>query len=273
MTTQNQLIDRTALLMHRARYEEGRGDFLHDEAIIDVHDRLSLVTKSFTDVAIVTSFPKPWQAAFPSAHIISDNDMLDLKEGSFDLVIHGMCLHWANDPVGQLIQCRRALQPDGLFIGVLLGGETLAELRASLAEAEIKVRGGLSPRVLPMAEIRDVGALLQRAGFALPVADSAVLKTEYANLFALMSDLRAMGETNALADRERGFTKRSVFLEAAELYSRTYGNQGGSIPARFEQIFLTGWAPDDSQPKALRPGSATMRLADALGVAETPLED
>ena len=273
MTNQTVLIDRPALLRNRRRHVPGRGDFLHDEAIIDVQDRLNLVTKSFKDVAIVTSFPDPWTIAFPDATIVVDDDVLDLAEQTYDLVIHGMCLHWANDPVGQLIQCRRALRPDGLFIGVLLGGETLAELRSVLAEAEIKVRSGLSPRVLPMAEIRDVGALLQRAGFALPVADSAVLKTRYDNVFKLMADLRAMGETNALSDRDRRFTPRQVFLQAADIYQSTFGDEHGSIPASFEQIFLTGWAPDDSQPKALRPGSATMRLADAIGATETNLND
>lgn len=273
MTNQTQLIDRHALLAHRGRHIAGRGDFLHDEAIIDVQDRLSMVTKSFTDVAIVTSFPDPWARAFPDARLVADDDVLDLAEQSFDLVIHGMCLHWANDPVGQLIQCRRALRPDGLFIAVLLGGETLSELRASLAEAEIKVRGGLSPRVLPMPEIRDVGGLLQRAAFALPVADSAVIKTEYANLFSLMADLRAMGETNALTERSTHFTPRAVFVEAAQIYAETFGTESGAIPARFEQIFLTGWAPDESQPKPLKPGSASMRLADALGVPEKPLKD
>ena len=186
-------------------------------------------------------------------------------------MIHALCLHWANDPVGQLVQCRRALRPDGLFLGVLFGGQTLAELRACLAESEVSVTGGLSPRVLPMAEIRDLGGLLQRAGFALPVADSATRTVTYADAGRLMTDLRAMGEANALEGRLRRPTRRGVFAQAAMRYAAGFPAPEGRIRATFEMIFLTGWAPDDSQPKPLRPGSAARRLADALGSAEQPL--
>jgi hypothetical protein len=173
--------------------------------------------------------------------------------------------------VGQLVQCRRALQPDGLFMGLMFGGQTLHELRACLAEAEAEVTGGLSPRVLPMGEIRDLGALLQRAGFALPVADSFTKTVLYRDAFHLMADLRAMGEGNALMARLRRPTRRAVLARAAALYQDRFAGADGRIPATFEIIALTGWAPHDSQQKPLRPGSATARLAEALHAAERPL--
>lgn len=232
-----------------------------------------MVNRTFTDMAIVTPFPKVWQRAFPTARCIPDDAVLDLEEGSLDLVIHGLCLHWADDPVGQLIQCRRALRPDGLCLVLTLGGQTLHELRAALGQAETELTGGLSPRVAPMGEIRDLGALLQRAGFALPVAESAPLTASYATPLHLMHELRAMGEGNALAARLRRPTRRAVLLRAAEIYRREFALEDGRVPATFEILTLTGWAPDASQPQPLRPGSATQRLADALGTSETPLND
>jgi hypothetical protein len=184
-----------------------------------------------------------------------------------------MALHWANDPVGQIVQARRALMPDGLFLGACLGGRTLWELRAALTEAEVRLTGGLSPRVAPMGEIRDLGALIQRAGLALPVADSLSLTVEYRDAFHLMKDLRAMGEGNALAARRRTVASRALFSEAARIYAEGFTLPNGRIPATFEFVFLTGWAPADSQPKPLRPGSAAARLADALGVDERPAGD
>jgi SAM-dependent methyltransferase len=221
----------------------------------------------------VTGFPQVWSEFFPDARIVADDDVLTLEPGVHDLVIHGLALHWASDPVGQLIQCRRALRPDGLCLVVMFGGLTLNLLRATLAEAESKVTGGLSPRVLPMAEIRDLGGLLQRAGFALPVADSLPLTVTYPDPLALMRDLRAMGEGNALSGRIRHLTRRSVLLESARLYAEHHADSSGRVPAVFEMIFLSGWAPDDSQPKPLRPGSAKARLADALGSIESKLQD
>lgn len=182
-----------------------------------------------------------------------------------------MALHWANDPLGQLVQCRRALQPDGLMIAVLPGGRSLHELRAALAEAEARVTGGLSPRVLPMGEIRDLGGLMQRAGFALPVADSLAQTIEYQDFRALLSDLRASGETNALAGRLRRFTGRGVLAAAGAVYAENFATTAGRLPATAELVFLTGWAPHESQQQPLRPGSAKARLADALGVPEAPL--
>ncbi|KMK65445.1 class I SAM-dependent methyltransferase [Puniceibacterium sp. IMCC21224] len=272
MTSPTKLTDLSALTLHRAR---ARRDalFLHDTVRDEAQDRLAMVNKSFTAPAIVTAFPEIWRAAFPDATIVADTEVLDLEPGAHDLVIHALALHWADDPVGQLIQCRRALRPDGLSLTLAFGGQTLHQLRAALGQAEITVTGGLSPRVAPMGEIRDLGALLQRAGFALPVADSVPLNVSYADLWNLMHDLRAMGETNALAARLRHPTRRAVLNEAAKIYDREYSDTQGRITATFEIIVLTGWAPDASQPQALRPGSASARLAEALGTQETPLKD
>ncbi|SMC56142.1 SAM-dependent methyltransferase [Primorskyibacter flagellatus] len=267
------LTDLAALARNRARATRAPALFLHQSARDEVEDRLSMVNRQFTNPAIVTPFPEIWQDVLPGVKIVADTDVLALDEGAHDLVIHALALHWANDPVGQLIQCRHALRPDGLHLSVAFGGQTLHQLRSALAQAESTVTGGLSPRVAPMAEIRDLGALLQRAGFALPVADSLPLTVSYATPLHLMQDLRAMGEGNALNGRLRGFTRRDVIAEAARIYVETWGAPDGRIPATFEMIFLTGWAAHDSQPKPLRPGSAAHRLADALGTDETPLKD
>lgn len=245
--------------------------FLQQAARDELQDRVKMVNKPFHSAAVVTGFPQIW--AGQDAMFIPDDDLLELRQGAHDLVMHSLGLHWANDPVGQLIQCRRALQPDGLMLVASLGGQTLHELRACLAEAEIALTGGLSPRVAPMAELRDLGALLQRAGLALPVADSVPLTVQYRDMWHLMRDLRAMGEGNALSARLRRPTGRALFNRAADVYAATYPGDTGGITATFELIVLTGWAPDASQPQPLRPGSATARLADALGTDETPLSD
>lgn len=262
------LTDRTALSRHRAR---ATAFFLQEEAITEVQERLIEVNRAFTAPAVVTGFPALWAKTLPDALIVSDEDMLALTPDTHDLVIHALSLHWANDPVGQLVQCRRALQPDGLFLGLMFGGQTLHELRACMAQAEAEVTGGLSPRVLPMGEIRDLGGLLQRAGFALPVADSFVRRVIYRDAMHLMQDLRAMGEGNALAARLRHPTRRTVMTRAATLYHEAHGHPDGTVPATFEMICLTGWAPSESQQKPLRPGSAAQRLADALGTTQLPL--
>jgi SAM-dependent methyltransferase len=272
MTDTPPLVDRSALRAHRRRALPD-DLFLHAIAVDEVQDRLAMVNRTFTAVAIVTPFADFWRKACPGATVIADEDMLDLAPDRFDLVVHAMGLHWANDPVGQLIQCRRALRPDGLCLAVLLGGRTLSELRAVLSQAESRIMGGLSPRIAPMAEIRELGALLQRAGLALPVADSVTTTAHYRDLTHLMHDLRAMGETNALIGRLRRMSRRDVFAAAAALYRQHFGQPDGRIIASYEMIFLTGWAPADSQPKPLRPGSAQARLADALRTAETPLPD
>ena len=267
------LTDRSALIRNRRRALRAPVWFLHETAADEIKDRLSLVKKSFTSPAVVSGFPEFWQNRFPGALCVNDDDTLALAPQAHDLVIHALCLHWANDPVGQLIQVRRALRPDGLMLTVLFGGETLHELRIALAQAESDLLGGLSPRVAPMAEIRDLGGLLQRAGFALPVADTLPLKTSYGLPRHLMRELRAMGESNAMTNRPRCVTRRALFDRASEIYAQEFGDADGRIPATFEMIFLTGWSPDESQPRPLRPGSASARLADVLGAKETPLKD
>jgi SAM-dependent methyltransferase len=207
-------------------------------------------------------------AAAPESEVIVADGASFLGEERFDLVVSGGVLHHDNDPVGALVQIGRALKPDGLFVGALAGGRTLHELRASLAEAEIAIEGGVSPRVAPMADIRDLGGLLQRAGFAMPVADCERLTIDYPDAFALMRDLRAMGEANALCARRRSFTRRETLFTAQRLYARHFGRSDGRVEATVEIVFLTGWARGPDQPTPKRPGSATARLADALGVEE-----
>lgn len=257
------LSDRPALARNRAR---ATALFLQEMARDEVQERLTEVNRTFTKPVVVTGFPQLW----PDFPCVEDAETLALEPRAHDLVIHALALHWANDPVGQLVQCRLAMQPDGWFIGLTFGGQTLQELRACLAEAEAEVTGGLSPRVLPMGEIRDLGALMQRAGFGLPVADAFTTTVRYRDAWALMRDLRAMGEGNALAARLRHPTRRAVLERAAEKYQALQGPDG-RIPATFEIIVLTGWAPHESQQKPLRPGSAQARLADVLKSAELKL--
>ncbi len=270
MTAHPTMTDLTALDRYRARATVA-GMFLHEAAADDLQDRLGMVNKSFRQGVVVSGFPDFWAARFPELEMLAADETLALEPASQDLVIHAMALHWANDPVGQLIQCRRALRPDGLMLSVGFGGQTLTELRACLGQAEAEVRGGMSPRVAPMADLRDMGALLQRAGFALPVADSVTIPVEYSDAWHLMRDLRAMGETNALETRLRRPTARSVLTHAAELYQSHFAKDTGRITATFELVFLAGWAPDASQQKPLRPGSARQSLAEALSTDETKL--
>ncbi len=267
MTAPPRLTDRAALERARARSRR-EALFLHEAAAAELQERLAVVNRVFTAPALVTGMPQVWAEALPGARIVPDTPALDLEEQAHDLVVHALALHWADDPVGQIIQCRRALRPDGLFLAVLFGGRTLHELRAVLAEAEVRLKGGLSPRVAPMAEIRDLGALLQRAGLALPVADAVPYPATYPDAWALMRDLRAMGEGNSLAARHRRPLPRALFAEAARLYAERFPAPGGRIRASYEMVWLAGWAPADNQPKPLRPGSAAARLADALGTTE-----
>ena len=199
-----------------------------------------------------------------------DEEWLPFRGSSLDLVVSGLALQFVNDLPGVLIQIRRALKPDGLMLTALLGGRTLHELRETLTEAEIELEGGASPRVAPFADVRDLGGLLQRADFALPVADADTLTVSYETPFALMHDLRRMGAANALTERRRTPLRRATLLRAVEIYAQRYGAKNGRVQATFEIITLTGWAPHDSQQKALAPGSARARLADALGTAERP---
>ena len=266
------LTDRDALRRNRARADRS-ALFLHALARDEAEDRLGMVNRRFTAPAVVTPFPELWRESTPDACIVEDTEVLALEPGAHDLVIHALCLHWADDPVGQLIQLRHALKPDGMALVLTLGGQTLHELRAALGQAETEVTGGLSPRVLPMGDIRDLGALMQRAGLALPVADAAPLRASYATPLHLMKELRAMGEGNALAGRLRHATRRAVLLRAAGIYAESFATEDGRVAATFEMITLTGWAPEASQPQPLRPGSATHRLAQVLGTDETSLKD
>lgn len=244
-------------------------DLLHRLAADEIEDRLAEVNRSFTAPVIVSGFPAFWTQRFPQALQVPDDEVLAL--GQHDLIVHAMALHHADDPVGQIVQCARALKPDGLFLAVMPGGETLAPLRAALARAEVDLTGGLSPRILPMAELRDAGGLLARAGLALPVADAVRYPLSYRNAFHLMAELRAMGEGNALDGRLRHPTRRGVMARAAEQYDAANPDpkHPGRVRAELELIFLTGWAPAPTQQQPLRPGSARMPLSAALN-ARTP---
>lgn len=200
--------------------------------------------------------------------VAADEEFLPFAAGAFDLAVSVLSLHWVNDLPGALLQVNRVLRPDGLFLACMLGGGTLAELRAAFMEAEIAVTGGASPRVSPMADLRDAGALLQRAGFALPVADSERISVTWPDPLTAMRELRAMGESNALAERHPQPLRREVLLHAASLWQERAGTADGRIAAEFELLWLTGWHPHESQQKPLRPGQARHRLADALGTRE-----
>ncbi|MFD1882693.1 SAM-dependent methyltransferase [Paracoccus pacificus] len=269
----SRLTDRKALSRQRDRARrQGTVDYLQRLAAVEVQDRLAEVNRRFTRVAVITAFPEIWREYFPDARFVADETVLDLPQQSLDLVVHAMGLHWSDDPVGQIIQSRLALVPDGLFIAVLPGGRSLAGLRAALTRAEAEVSGGLSPRLLPMADIRDLGALINRAGLALGVADQLEQRVSWRDAFHMMRDLRGMGEANAMQNRLRVPTRRAVLTRAAEIMAETCADPDnpGRIRDGFELIFLTGWAPAEGQQKPLRPGSARMSLAEALNSQEKP---
>ena len=203
---------------------------------------------------------------YPGA--VGDEESLPLKPGSIDLFVSSLALQWTNDLPGALIQIRQALRPDGLFLAAMAGGETLSELRAALFAAETEISGGASLRVMPSADVRDIGALLQRAGFALPVADRDRLTIRYDNLFALFADLKAMGATSILAERRPA--SRRLFLRAAEIYAERFSDTDGRIRATFETISLSGWAPHESQQKPARRGSGEISLTEALKPKRKP---
>lgn len=258
-------------------------DFLVMRVREEVNDRLNGINRQFERaLSLGTQLDRgekiSWLAAgdlspamlrhAAGAPLVLDEEILPFATASLDLIVSTLQLHWVNDLPGALIQMRRALKPDGLFIGALLGGDTLTELRQSLMQAEIEIEGGASPHVSPFADLRDMGGLLQRAGFALPVADTDRITVRYANMFRLLAELRGMGETNALMERHKLPLRRATLLRAADIYQRQFGLPDGRIPATFETLYLTGWAPHESQQKPLKPGSASHRLADALGTAE-----
>ncbi len=206
-------------------------------------------------------------AAF-APDVVADEEALPFTEASFDLVVSALSLHWVNDLPGALIQIRRALKPDGLFIGAVLGGRTLTELRQSLLSAEAEIRGGAANRISPFVDVIDGAGLLQRTGFAMPVADNDARTVRYAHPMRLLADLRGMGETASFADRSAPPLTRAILMRAMEIYVQRFSDPDGRIRATFEFVTLSGWSPSPDQPKAKRPGSATVRLADALGVKE-----
>jgi SAM-dependent methyltransferase len=266
----------------------GPVDFLLERAGDEICDRLAAVKRRFTAIAdigtplpqlavrlargeakVVRLAPLPAAIGAPSLlRLVGDEELLPFKTESFDLAVSALALQNVNDLPGALAQIRRCLRPDGLFLGCLIGGRSLEELRNALGAAEVEIAGGTSPRVAPFADVRDMGALLQRAGFALPVADVEPLIVRYAHMFALLADLRAMGATNVLVERLRRPARRQLFLRAAEIYAQRHSDPDGRLRATFELIFLSGWAPHESQQKPLKPGSARMRLAEALGTKE-----
>ena len=205
--------------------------------------------------------------------LAADEEWLPFAPSSFDLVLSVLSLHWVNDLPGALIQIGKTLKADGLFLGAMLGGQTLQELRMALMQAELAEEQGASPRVSPFADLRDIGALLQRTGFALPVVDRDTVTLRYAGALELMAELRAMGESNATRARRRSPTRRATLLRAAEIYQEMFGADQAGLPVTFEILYLTAWSPHDSQPKALAPGSAKQRLGDMLGSEEIPAGD
>ena len=297
MSDSPEIFDRRSLRQHRDRAAAGIAahDFLFREVGERLLERLSDIRRRFplaldlgchngvvaeilrddpaapVDTLLQTDL-SPAMARLAAAKggptLVADEEALPLAPGSLDLVVSVLSLHWVNDLPGCFLQIAQALKPDGLFLAAMIGGDSLAELRAALMEAEIEMEQGASPRVSPFADLRDIGGLLQRAGFALPVTDVDSITVTYSSALALMQELRGMGEANADRSRRRSMSRRSTLLRAAALYGERHGDTDGRIPARFEVIYLAGWRPDASQPKALRPGSAAARLAEALDSEE-----
>ena len=262
---------------------QGYPDFLLRRAAEDLAERLGAVLREF---AVAADLGTPLPVVAPAlagragrllrvaevegtpADLVGDLERLPIAAGSLDLAVSLLALHGVNDLPGALVQIGRALRPDGLFMGCLLGGRSLQELRQALLEAESETTGGVSPRVAPFADLRDLGGLLQRAGFALPVVDSEIVTVRYRDAFGLFRDLRAMGWANALAARRKTPLRCETLLRAAALYAERFADPDGRLPATFEFVWVSGWAPHESQQKPLKPGSAKTRLADALGVPE-----
>ncbi len=285
-----QIFDRPLIRRRLARaLASGAEDFLLPRAAADLVDRLAPVQREFRAVLDLGT-PRPVLAAalaeaLPGAvltraapapepenprwrTVVADGEAQPFAPGTFDLAASVLALHGFNDLPGALVQVRRALKPDGFFLAGLLGGQSLTELRAALTAAEAEIAGGASPRVAPFSDLRDLGALLGRAGLALPVTDTDVLTVRYASVFGLFADLRAMGATNALTARSRAPMGRRLLARAAEIYAERFSDPDGRLRATFELVWLSGWAPDPSQQKPLKPGSAKVRLADALkGIA------
>lgn len=267
------LFDRALLHARQQRARSvGPATFLLDRVTEEMEERLHAVLRQFADVADIWT-PVEWLRSWPGDRFksvsrfglqASDQEFLPLQPESFDLVVSALAFQFVNDLPGVLAQIRRALRPDGLLLAAMIGGDTLTELRQSFAAAEAEVEGGVSPRVVPFADLRDIGALLQRAGLALPVTDVDRLVVRYDSAFALMQDLRHMGATNVLVERRRRPTRRATMLRMAQLYGERFADADGRIRATFDIVWLSGWAPHESQQKPLRPGSAKAGLAEAV---------
>ena len=265
------LFDRALLRARQRRaLRGGPATFLLDRVIEDMADRLQAVTRDFSDVADIWT-PNAAVREVLGAHLksiqhvdVGDAEILPLQPESLDLAVSALAFQFVNDLPGVLAQIRRALRPDGLLLAAMIGGDTLTELRQCFAEAEAECEGGVSPRVAPFADLRDVGSLLQRAGFALPVTDVDSLVVRYDNAFALMQDLRRMGATNVLIERRRAPTRPVTMMRMAQIYAQRFADSDGRIRATFDVIWLSGWAPHESQQKPLRPGSAKTSLEAAV---------
>jgi len=273
------LFDKAAIRKNRCRANHlpaGAG-FLFDWTAAQIVDRLGDIKRTFplalqigTHVCAVTGIERtigmdlaPNPVLF--THTLNgDAEWLPFADGSLDLIISFLTFHAANDLPGALIQIRRALKPDGLFLAALPGGETLRDLRTAMMEAETVLKGGASPRIYPFIDRLQMAGLMQRAGFALPVVDSETMRVTYRNPIRLLHDLRAMGEGNAMIERDKAYPGRMLFQKAAEIYQEQCGDEDGNVEAAFEIIFAIGWGPSDTQQKPLRRGSATHRLSDVL---------
>jgi len=278
------IFDRALLRRRLLRaIKRGGPDFLLTRAADDLLDRLLTVkrefprsldlgspTAHFTRAVIASGRAAPLRASRYGGDVIADEEAPPFASASFDLIVSGMTLQWANDLPGVLVQVRRMLAPDGLFLACLAGGASLVELRAAFVQAEEEITGGASPRVSPFADVRDMGALLQRAGFALPVADVDSFTLRYDSLFELIADLRAMGAANALTKRARKPLRRDVLARAAQIYAARHADADRRVRASFEIVWVAGWAPHESQQKPAKPGSATVRLEDAMKQLKPP---
>jgi len=289
--TAPRVFDRALLRRRRRRARAlGAATFLIDRAAADLAERLSAVLRRFAaaadlgsptdavrraldglvDTLIAVDVAPEDVRAHPGPKVVADEEALPFADASLDLVVSVLALQSVNDLPGTLVQVRRALKPDGYFLAALIGGDSLTELRQSFAAAEAEIEAGVSPRVAPFIDARDAGALLQRAGFALPVADVDRVTVRYGSAFDLMADLRRMGATNPLVERRRTPLRRATLLRMAETYAARFSDRDGRVRASFDIVWLSGWAPHPSQPQPLKPGSAQVRLADALGTREIP---
>jgi methyltransferase family protein len=285
MTDSPIIFDRLLQRRRRSRAAASPANFLLDHVASELVDRLSVVLRRF-DVGVDLGTPGDAVRmslrrlgavgtivgadviARSKPFVVADEEALPFRDSSLDLVVSGLALHFANDLPGVLTQIRRALKPDGLFLAALLGGDTLTELRQAFAEAETEIEGGVSPHVAPFADLRQLGALLQRAGFALPVTDVERVTVRYSSAFDLMHDLRRMGAANTLVARRREPLRRMTLMQMADIYARRFADADGRIRTTFDIAWLSGWSPHPNQQQPLRPGSAKARLADALGTRE-----